>query len=211
MDLSGLYFITDRKLSSNGIVDDVWQVVSAGAKVVQYREKEAGEAWKVKEARIIKEICREKNVVFIINDDLEVAKTVGADGVHLGQQDTSIGEAKKILGKGKIIGVTVHNEKEAADAENAGANYLGVSPIFDTSTKKDAGEAIGIEELAKIRAVTELPLVAIGGISYDNMEEVLRAGAEAVAIISAILNSNDIALETRRVVKKINEIRAAGK
>jgi thiamine-phosphate pyrophosphorylase len=198
------YFITDSGLTRRGILPDVEDAVRAGCRIIQYREKEKSAREMIAEAREIKRICCE--AILIINDRVDVALSVDADGVHLGQKDMDARAARKLLGD-KIIGVTVHNVKEAVDAEKKGADYLGVSPIFTTGTKTDAGEACGTGMIAKIRSKTSLPIVAIGGITKHNALEVMAAGADSVAAISATVCSDDV----KKEVKKFIEIIRAGK
>ena len=133
-DIKGFYFITDSGLSRAGHASDVKNALAAGVKVVQYREKDADTKTMVVEALKLKKLCR--GAIFLINDRVDVALAVGADGVHLGQDDMSIGSARKLL-PGKIIGVTARNLKEVIEAEKSGADYLGVAPIFCTTTKKE--------------------------------------------------------------------------
>jgi thiamine-phosphate pyrophosphorylase len=168
----------------------VAQAVAAGVRVVQYRRKEGKPKDLVAEARQLRDCCR--SLRFLVNDRVDVALEVAADGVHLGQEDLSCHEARKLLGPGKIIGVTVHNLPEALEAQAAGADYLGVSPIFATITKADAGVPAGVALLAEIRRRVSLPLVAIGGITLDNAPQVIAAGADAVCAISAVVTKSDV-------------------
>jgi thiamine-phosphate pyrophosphorylase len=188
--LRGYYFITDASLSRAGNLNDVAQAVAAGVRVVQYRRKEGKPKDLVAEARQLRDCCR--SLRFLVNDRVDVALEVAADGVHLGQEDLSCHEARKLLGPGKIIGVTVHNLPEALEAQAAGADYLGVSPIFATITKADAGVPAGVALLAEIRRRVSLPLVAIGGITLDNAPQVIAAGADAVCAISAVVTKSDV-------------------
>ncbi len=201
--LSGLYFITDSKLSKQGIVADVQQAIEAGCRIVQYREKEKSTAEMVTEAKEIAALCREHDVLFLVNNDVDVALAVDADGVHLGQQDMPIAIARKLLEGGKIIGVTVHNLEEALQAEKQGADYVSVSPIFETKTKPDAGKPAGIELIKEVKEGAKLPIVAIGGINEGNVQLVLEAGADSVAVISAIVCSNNPGQAAKRMVEKI--------
>jgi thiamine-phosphate pyrophosphorylase len=135
-------------------------------------------------ARTLLSITKPAGVPFIINDDFSIALEMGAEGAHLGQGDFPLHEARRMM-QGRIMGVTVHNEKEAREAEKLGAAYVGASPIFPTGTKADAGKAIGLEGLKSIRAATKLPIFAIGGITLENAPSVIAAGAEGVCAISA--------------------------
>ena len=189
--MKGYYFITDARLSRAGNRADVLAAVAAGVRVIQYREKEA-EAEAVRaEARELRRLCRQ--CLFLINDHVEVALNVAADGVHLGQEDMSLPEARRLLGPGKIIGVTVNTVDQALEAARQGADYLGVSPIFATRTKPDAGEPAGLALLREIRRRVRLPLVAIGGITLENAPAVIAAGADGLCAISAVVTQPDVA------------------
>jgi thiamine-phosphate pyrophosphorylase len=139
-----------------------------------------------------------QGATFLINDRLDIALAVEADGVHLGQKDMPYGLARRILGKKKIIGLTVHNLKEAQEAEKVGADYIGVSPVFPTNTKGDAGRAVGIELIAKIKRRVALPLVAIGGINLSNARKVICAGADGLCAISAVLTKKNVRAEIEK-------------
>ncbi|MGA9756269.1 MAG: thiamine phosphate synthase, partial [Desulfobaccales bacterium] len=154
--MRGYYFITESVLSRAGNLRDVASAVAAGVRVVQYRQKQGHSRDLVGEARQLRELCC--RTLFLVNDRVDLALEVGADGVHLGQEDLPYPEARKILGPEKIIGVTVHNLAEALAAQAWGADYLGVSPIFATATKADAGAPAGVFLLAEIRRRVSLPL-----------------------------------------------------
>jgi thiamine-phosphate pyrophosphorylase len=205
MKISGLYFITDSKLSKQGIMSDVQQVIEAGCAIVQYREKEKETGEIIAEAKQIAALCKEKNVLFLINDRIDIALAVEADGVHLGQEDMPCAIARKLLGKNKILGLTVHSVAEAVQAEKQGVDYVSVSPIFATETKPDAGKPVGIELIKEIKRAVKVPVVAIGGINEQNLRQVLEAGADAVAIISAIVCNENPGKAAKRIVKAISE------
>ncbi|MBI2542203.1 thiamine phosphate synthase [Candidatus Woesearchaeota archaeon] len=180
------YFITDSGLSKKGILSDAQEAINAGCKIIQYREKNKSQ---LQEALKLKKVCKKNGAIFLINDDVWLAVAADADGVHLGQEDADYLVARKMLGA-KIIGLTVHNAEEAIEAEKIGADYVGLSPIFMTSTKKDAGRPCGISMIKKVRKNTSLPIVAVGGITKQNAAEVMQAGADSVAAISAVLPGN---------------------
>jgi len=205
LDNIGLYFITDRNLTKKTIISDVISAINAGVKIIQYREKELSTREMYQEAKAIREITKDKGTILIINDRIDIALAVNADGVHIGQDDMPFEIAKEILGADKIMGLTVHNVEEAILAEKLGADYLGVSPIFSTTTKKDAGKPAGLELIKKIRENVKTPLVAIGGINYDNVDEVLKAGSRNVAVISAIITKDDVENECKKFIRKIKE------
>lgn len=164
-------------------------VLRAGVKWIQYREKNNPRRDIYKEAVILRRLAEEFNATFIVNDHADIALAVNADGVHLGQEDLPVKEARKILGKEKIIGISTHSIEQAVDAEAGGADYIGFGPIFHTKTK-DAGEPKGIAALREIKRHVKIPVVAIGGINTENLESVLDSGADAVAAASAILSGD---------------------
>ena len=188
--MRGFYFITDAGLSRAGNVSDVAQAVAAGVRVVQYRDKHSQPEQAREEAWQLRKLCRD--VLFLVNDRVDLALEVEADGVHLGQDDLPYAAARRLLGPHKIIGLTVHNVREALEAVQLGADYLGVSPIFPTRTKADAGAAGGLRLLREIRGRVSLPLIAIGGINPANAREVIRAGADGLCAISAVVTGADV-------------------
>jgi thiamine-phosphate pyrophosphorylase len=190
------YFITDARLSRAGNESDVKNAVAAGVEVVQYREKAAYTRVMYQEALRLRQLCQ--GALFIINDRVDLALAVDADGVHLGQQDLPCDLARRLLGPEKIIGITVSSMAEALEAARAGADYLGVSPIFPTDTKTDAGEPGGLALLREIRPRVALPLVAIGGITLANAPAVIRAGADGLSAISAVVTRADVPGEIRK-------------
>jgi thiamine-phosphate pyrophosphorylase len=191
--MKGFYFITDASLSRKGNISDVKNALAAGAEVVQYRNKIASTKEMYEEALKLRRIC--KDATFLINDRVDIALAVNADGVHLGGEDMPYEIARRFLGKKKIIGLTVHNVREALLAQKLDVDYLGVSPIFFTGTKQDAGKPIGLEMLKKIKKNISLPIVAIGGINLTNTPEVILAGADAVSAISAVVTKADVKRE----------------
>ena len=205
--LNTLYFITDRKLSKKTIIGDVRAAINGGVKIMQYREKELDTKALLEEAKELLRLTKENDVLLIINDRIDIALAADADGVHLGQDDVPYEEARRLLGKDKIIGMTVHNVEEAEIAEKKGADYLGVSPIFETKTKTDAGPAAGLKLIKEVKAKVNIPLVAIGGINYENLESVMKAGADSVAVISAIVTKDNVELECKKFIDKIKSIR----
>ena len=197
--MKGFYFITDSSLSRAGNLSDVKDAVAAGVKVVQYRNKHAETRQMLEEALKLKKIC--KNITLLINDRVDIALASNADGVHLGQYDMPLNVARKILGKHKIIGVTVHNLAEAKTAREEGADYLGVSPIFATGTKKDAGKPAGVGLIKKIKKHISIPVVGIGGINLENAKEVIGAGADELCAISAVVTKRNVKKEIEKFQK----------
>lgn len=201
--LSGLYFITDSKLSKQGILADVKQAIEAGCSVLQYREKHKSSREMLQEAKRLAVLCKEKGVLFIVNDRLDIALAVDADGVHLGQRDMPVRDARRLLGKQKIVGTSNHSLGQAKQSLAQGVDYLSVGPVFHTNTKKDAGNPVGLGLLKEVKALSKLPVVAIGGINEGNVQLVLEAGADSVAVISAIVCSNNPGQAAKRIVEKI--------
>lgn len=187
----GLYLVTDRGMAgARSLATIVAEAVAGGASVVQYREKTGAPRSMIEGARALRAILP-SHVPLIVNDRLDVALACGADGVHVGQDDIPCIEVRRIGGPDLIVGVSVSTVEEAARAEREGADYLGISPVFATPTKTDTPAATGLDGLRLIRAAVRLPLVAIGGIHAGNAEQVMRAGADGVAVVSAIMAAAD--------------------
>ena len=199
----GLYFITDSNLTKKTVIDDVKAAIKGGVNIIQYREKGASTKQMLKEAAEIKKLCQKNNIIFLINNRIDIALAVDADGVHIGQDDMPYETARKLLGKNKIIGVTTHNIEESVEAEKIGADYIGLSPIFLTSTKADAGKACGPEMIKKVKSNVKIPIAAIGGINESNVGQVLKAGGKNIAIISAILTKEDVETAVKEFIKII--------
>jgi len=196
-----LCLITDERLSrGRSHLEVAAAAVRGGADVIQLRDKEASGGRLFEIAVQLRKLTREAEVPLIVNDRLDVAMAADADGVHLGQEDLPADVARRILGPGKILGVSAETPEEARRAEAAGADYLGVGPVFEArGSKPDAGVPQGLEQIVRIRAESRLPIVAIGGIRPDNARRVREAGADAVAVISAIVSAVDIEEATRRI------------
>jgi thiamine-phosphate pyrophosphorylase len=197
--MKGYYFITDTGLSRQGNICDVRNALTAGVRIVQYRAKEVGTRTMLAEAAELKLLCQ--GTLFLVNDRVDVALAVGADGVHLGQEDLPYETARALLGPDKIIGVTVSTLEEALVAARQGADYLGVSPIFFTRTKSDAGLPTGLSLLREIRNAVSLPLAAIGGITLDNAAEVIDAGADMICAISEVVTHADVCARVEKFQK----------
>lgn len=184
-----LYLVTDREISGLPHREIARRAIDAGVRVIQMREKALPKRDIYREAVLLRELTSRHGVTFIINDYVDIALMVDADGVHLGQEDMPVREARQVLGRKKIIGVSTHTLKEALKAQEEGADYIGFGPIFGTTTK-DAGRPKGLRALRRVREHTVMPIVAIGGITPDNARDVLSSGADAIAVISAILRGN---------------------
>ncbi|MDD5259448.1 MAG: thiamine phosphate synthase [bacterium] len=197
--MRGYYFITDAGLSLAGIIIDVKNAIQAGVEVVQYRNKTGTTAELYNEAAALRGLCKRTHL--LINDRIDIALAVGADGIHLGQEDMPVREARRLIGPKKIIGLTVHSLQEAKEAQKQGVDYIGVSPIFATATKLDAGEPAGVLLIKKIKKEVTLPLVVIGGITLKNAPQVIAAGADAVCAISAVITKKDVQSEILKFQK----------
>lgn len=203
-----LYIITDQRISHGKSHLEVAEAALAGgATVIQFRDKEMEDSEAIEVCRKIYELTKKKGIPFIVNDRVEVARIVQADGVHLGQEDQSLDFARKILNQNQIIGISVETAEQAIEAEKEGADYLGVGPIYPTATKLDAGRALGVTRLKEIKETVSIPVIAIGGIDEDNLEEVLRAGADGIAVISAVVGAPDITQACRKLKSKIEYIK----
>lgn len=194
--LRGYYFITDSALSKAGNLNDCRKAQASGVRLIQYRNKVLESRQMFDEALALRKIC--KKALFIVNDRVDIALGVKADGVHLGSEDLPFEAARKMLGRNKIIGLTVSNLKEAKAAEKKGADYIALSPIFATGTKADAGKPVGIAALEEVSENVSIPLAAIGGINLSNAKQVIEAGADMLCAISAVVGKADVKKEIRK-------------
>ena len=198
-----LYAVTDRRWLKAGqsLPDVVRLAVEGGSTMIQLREKELDREQTIEEALEIKSFLNAKNIPLIIDNDIEIAKRVGADGVHVGQDDCPVSEARKLLGKDFIIGATAHNAAEAVKAEEDGADYLGVGAAFGSSTKADAKAIISLAEYKKITEAVSIPVVAIGGIDETNIMRLKGLGLSGFAVVSAIFARDDLRAAAERMKK----------
>lgn len=195
----GLYIITDEILAPGcSHIQIAKESLSGGAKIIQLREKRRSGRELYAIAQEIRSLCSQYNARFIVNDRLDIALASGADGVHLGQDDLPLSAARRLAPRPFLIGVSVGTVEEAIRAEREGADYLGVGPVYPTGTKPDAGPPVGPELIRIIRAAVTIPIVAIGGITLSNAGDVLAAGADGIAVISAVICSPDIAAASRK-------------
>lgn len=209
MDYS-LYLVTDAGLSrGRSHLEVVSAAIRGGVTVVQYREKGAATRRMIAEALELRQLCRSRRVPFIVNDRIDVALAVDADGVHVGQDDMPAALARRLIGSTKILGVSVENAAQARAAAADGADYVGASPIFATPTKTDAPPPMGLPGLEAITRVCPLPVVAIGGLNASNAARMIGAGAAGVAVVSALVSAEDIEGAARELRQKINEGRRA--
>ncbi len=202
--MRGLYLVTDRALCGGRPLEEVvLRSVKGGARYVQIREKDQTTRDFIEEALRIKEILAPFRVPLIVNDRVDVALAVGADGVHVGQDDMPYEMARSLMGPGGIVGLSVETWEDVEEAENLDCDYLGVSPVFATPTKTDTKGAWGLDGLARIRAFSRHPLVAIGGINPANAAQVVAAGGDCLAVVSAICAADDPEAVSRELVDLI--------
>ncbi|MBM4443959.1 MAG: thiamine phosphate synthase [Chloroflexi bacterium] len=203
--LSGLCVIVDSAaLKGRGEVEVAARAIKGGARVIQFRDKHSARVRLLYVARWLKELCAEKGALFIVNDHLDIALAVGADGLHLGQDDLPVGEARRMLPMDTLIGCSVTGVAQALRAQASGADYIGIGAIYRTPSKKES-RPVGLAALKRVRARVSLPVIAIGGINHGNVKEVIKAGADGVAVISAVLGADDIERATRRLVARIGQ------
>lgn len=201
--LKGIYVIIDAAwLKGRKPSDIARQVIKGGAGAIQLRCKECSHRDFLKMAGDIKEVCREKHVLFIVNDSFEITMAVKADGLHAGQEDMPAGELKKLLPIDMILGYSARTVEEAQEAYKEGADYLGVGSMFTTTTKESA-EVVGPDRIGQIKKFVDLPIVAIGGINKGNIKKVMEVGADAAAVISAVMGADDVEKATSELVNKI--------
>ena len=188
-----IYGITAEEFSlGRSNIDVVARMIDSGIKVIQYREKEKKTRQKYEECLKIREMTRKAGVTFIVNDHVDLALLVEADGVHVGQDDLPLEKVRKLVGEEMIIGLSTHSPEQAEAAVKAGVDYIGVGPIFATKTKKDVCEPVGLEYLEYVVKNIKLPFVAIGGIKEHNLAEVSRRGAKCIAMVTEIVGVEDM-------------------
>ena len=205
--MRGIYLVTDRGLCRGRLLlDVVAQAVKGGAACVQLREKEMPTRAFVEEALAVKNILAPHRIPLMINDRIDVALACGADGVHIGQEDMPYETARRLLGPKAIIGLSVETWADVEASRDLDVDYLGVSPVFATPTKTDTKEPWGLEGLRKIKAFSRHPLVAIGGISEANAREVTEAGADCLAVVSAICSAENPAGATARLKNVFDDV-----
>lgn len=204
-----LYAVTDRAwLNGETLYKQVEKSIKGGVTFVQLREKKLDEKSFLKEALEIQKLCRKYNVPFVINDNVEIARKINADGVHVGQSDMKAENVRVIFGKDKILGVSAQTVEQALYAQKEGADYIGVGSVFPTGSKSDA-DNVSLDTLKEICSAVSIPVVAIGGIGIDNVSKLKNSGISGIAVISAIFASDDIETavkklkeETKKVVSK---------
>lgn len=204
--IKGIYLVTEEYGGrSHSEVAEL--ALKAGVRIIQYRKKSGTLREMLEEARLIRQLTRNYGGLFIVNDRVDVALFSQADGVHLGQKDMPPEFPKKYFGDRFIVGVSVSSVEEALRAEAAGADYVAVSPVFDTSTKLDAGKGLGLDVLRETVRAVKIPVVAIGGINKENLGQVVAAGASAAAVVSAITRAEEPYLAACELVELYNQLR----
>ncbi len=202
-----LYLVTDRQWLKDGetLARAVETALQNGVTCLQLREKTADFTEFLQLAKELKPVCKKYNVPFIINDNVNVALAVDADGVHIGQDDMGVKKRREILGPDKIIGTSAHNVQEALQAVEDGVDYIGCGAVFGSATKTDAGY-LGVEGLKEICNAVNIPVVAIGGINRNNVSQMADTGADGAAVVSRILARRDIAAATKNMLQKTKSI-----
>ncbi len=199
-----LYLIADvEAVKERNMLSLIKEATEGGVSVVQLRAKKLNTLEFLEISLNLRQFLKQRKIPFIINDRLDIALAIEADGVHLGPKDLPLRYARKLMGEGKIIGASVNYLEEAIKAEQEGADYLGVGPIYFTPTKEDLRPVLGVEGLIKIRERVKLPIIAIGGINKQNAPQVISKGADGVAVISAILASEDIRKAAKELLDAI--------
>lgn len=203
-----LYLVTDRELGRGRPTEAiVAAAVAGGVTCVQLRDKHASTRELMRQARTLQAVLKPRGVPLIINDRLDVALAVGAEGVHLGQSDLPLADARRIAGERLRIGVSVESVDDALAAQAGGADYIGVSPVFATATKTDTAAPLGLAGLAAVRRAVRLPIVAIGGVRRENAAAVIRGGADGIAVVSAIVAADDPERAARELLAAVREAR----
>ena len=205
-----LYAVTDRAWAADGdaLMAQIEAAIDGGAAIVQLREKHLDEAEFLAEAERFVALCRRRGVISIINDNVEIAARTGADGVHVGQEDLEAGKVRALLGPDKIVGVSAHTVEEALRAKAAGADYLGTGAAFVTGTKTDA-KPISRDTIRSVTAAVDIPVVAIGGITRDNILELKGCGLDGVAVVSALFAQPDVKAAAEELLRLANEMAEA--
>lgn len=196
---SGVYLVTEDRMPADRRLKAVAEAIAGGARVIQLRDKGKRKADLLLEAREIRQMCSRAGAIFIVNDDVALAWCTDADGVHVGQDDLPVPEVRRLLGKDKLVGLSVSALDEALEADELGVDYIGVGAIYATPTKIDA-ELAGLDLLRAVRRRVNRPLVAIGGIDAGNAAEVFAAGADSVAVVRAVFGEPDVTEATRKLL-----------
>src|SRR5215469_9567565 len=203
--LPQLYVILDAALLTTPQRECARQLVEAGVRLLQYRNKGASGRHLLENAKQLAAELIPRGVTFIVNDRSDVAALSGASGVHVGQEDLNVEEARSVVGRDRLVGVSTHNRAQFEQAAATSADYIAVGPVFSTSTKANADPVVGTELIREVRPLTDKPLVAIGGITLERAADLVRAGAQSVAVTSDILRAPDPADRARQFIKILQE------
>lgn len=201
-----LYIIADKKICKDKNIEDVViQGIEGGAEMIQYRDKESSDRDFLATASKLQNICKQYKIPFIVNDRVDIAAFLKTDGVHLGRDDLPLEVARKILGPSKIIGISTENIDQAKEAEKQRADYVGIGPIFDTLTKK-IEKPLGLEIINQAKKHLKIPFFPIGGITLENLDQVIEAGSKRIAVGSAVISASDVKSATRNFLEKIQNL-----
>jgi thiamine-phosphate pyrophosphorylase len=202
--LNGLYVILDPEASGGRpLFDTLKRAADGGARMFQYRDKTSSMLAAYRQAVQLRQAAKDAGARFLVNDRCDLALAVDADGVHLGQNDLPLEMARAMLGAGKLIGLSTHTDAQVTAATQAGADYLGFGPIFPPGSKRDHDPVVGIDGLRRIRTLTSLPVFAIGGIALDHVRLLIEAGADGVAVISALARAPDVTATARAFLSQL--------
>ncbi len=201
-----LYVLISSSITTKSVIETTRLIIDGGADAIQLREKTISDSEFITLAEEVRDITTKSGTLLIINDRVHIARKINADGIHLGQQDMSALEARNIVGDKKIIGVSTHSVMQAKQAQKDGADYIAIGPIYPTKTK-DYEPSVGIQIIREISEAVNIPFIAIGAITLDNLDEVLKAGASRIAVCSAIIGSKDIYSSTKQFKEKLDERR----
>ncbi len=207
--LPRLYVILDAALITSPERDCAASLAEAGVRLLQYRNKSASARQYLESSRKLAEMLRPQGVAFFVNDRPDIAFLAGANGVHVGQDDLNVEQARRVLGSDKLVGVSTHNLEQFERAAASSADYIAVGPVFSTSSKANPDPVVGLDFIRKVRALTDKPIVAIGGITLERATAVIEAGADSVAVISGILSAPDRAQRARQYLETLETAKHA--
>jgi thiamine-phosphate pyrophosphorylase len=207
--LPRLYVILDAALITSPERDCAASLAEAGVRLLQYRNKSASGRQYLESCRELAEALRPKGVSFFVNDRPDVAFLAGANGVHVGQDDLDVAQARRVVGKDKLVGVSTHNLEQFERAAASSADYIAVGPVFSTASKANPDPVVGADFIRKVRSLTDKPIVAIGGITLERAAAVIEAGADSVAVISGILSAPDPSQRAREYIKTLEAAKHA--
>ncbi|MCA0986025.1 thiamine phosphate synthase [Guptibacillus algicola] len=201
-----LYVITGEEFHpGRKLLDVMEESILGGAEIIQLRDKKSSKRVILEKAKMLRELTKKHDVTFIVNDHIDIALAVDADGIHLGQDDLPISEARKIVGFDKIIGISTHKLEEARQAQQDGADYIGAGPVYATNSKSDVVDPVTTSYIQEVASEISIPFVAIGGIKLHNVDEVLAAGASRICVISEVVGSSNVRGTSDSFIKRIKK------